>query len=848
MLTYVINTSENKTFDSSVLFEQAGYTKIQWMQCSLDEIFTCAEVITEKQNILGAERFRVAVIVDFFGFDKIRSPYGRLGYQRDDGVDMSLYLPYIEAYLMDNFIAPLEKSDLYTSDFEVYYVQNEKSERYEVFTNEREQLELVMEGRDVYRPFDADGAETNSDIEEEDDNVYLCENGEKIPAIQHTIPDIKGVVCREAKNWTVYSLFWKNGSRVLNISLPDEWLIKDDGPETHLITCGGVPVGRISVVPPKKAVDDNIARKRCEITDIKLDYSMRLMLDKTGYHYRHLFDITIPEDGEENKLYIEVDYEYLCPGKSVDYILRTLTTCKRSDLTKDAILVEVDDVYYTSFALHCTESVDLVFRLKDYPYGADRMTFDQFWNAFCHRRTLKIGLRRHYYIVPYGGGPSRMALDTLSLSLYLIRMYEREEDVIEEGELEVFHLDSNVLKDVLVSAWSRINVAQNVVRNTLLDDPATSADKKPYYALDSKLTAGPDAIKVNVSMTPEEKRRAEIEGIERERIKIIAENKKDGDKRTTRDVFGDIISITDCAPGKLNKKKREDFDVVMGDYLAQRDSTKEANVEKEFNELKAGGFLEKVAKCPSKEEYNHYVDKKEREISKLFERVLSADYIKVDYTKERKEATEAMRDYKRAEARLKRNIVGDVIFLILTLIAMFVPYVVLQLTSYNSQTVSAIMLSANMLALFGGLFILAMLIQLIPLVSMLRKSKNVLKNCLLNCRAKDNYAFSAIKQRYEKDLIAIEQARYDLRQLKKLYDENIMVERIFNDHRQMLHKLEDALSSILNNLDVEPVIDPLDHIDGDVNFFKPVKAKENKLYQIFSVEVIEKMFSQKGRD
>ena len=50
MLTYVINTSENKIFDSNLLFELAGYNKIRWMHCSLDKVKECAIEICDKQN------------------------------------------------------------------------------------------------------------------------------------------------------------------------------------------------------------------------------------------------------------------------------------------------------------------------------------------------------------------------------------------------------------------------------------------------------------------------------------------------------------------------------------------------------------------------------------------------------------------------------------------------------------------------------------------------------------------------------------------------------------------------------------------------------------------------------
>ena len=130
MITYVINTSENKTFDSSRLFELAGYSRIRWIQSSFNDISKCVEYISERQNNIIADDFRIAVIIDFYGFDRIRIPYGRRGFADDDGVDMSLYMPYLEVYLLDNLIMKLELKELYASDFEIYYVQSEKSEIY----------------------------------------------------------------------------------------------------------------------------------------------------------------------------------------------------------------------------------------------------------------------------------------------------------------------------------------------------------------------------------------------------------------------------------------------------------------------------------------------------------------------------------------------------------------------------------------------------------------------------------------------------------------------------------------------------------------------------------------------
>ena len=113
MFTYVINTSGNKTFDSDKLFDLAGYNRIAWKNCKLDEIGDCAKEIMERQNVLAAEPFSVAIIVDFFGFDRIRPPYGREGgFVEEHGVDLSLYTPYIEAYIADKMISYLEKFEL----------------------------------------------------------------------------------------------------------------------------------------------------------------------------------------------------------------------------------------------------------------------------------------------------------------------------------------------------------------------------------------------------------------------------------------------------------------------------------------------------------------------------------------------------------------------------------------------------------------------------------------------------------------------------------------------------------------------------------------------------------------
>ena len=121
-------------------------------------------------------------------------------------------------------------------------------------------------------------------------------------------------------------------------------------------------------------------------------------------------------------------------------------------------------------------------------------------------------------------------------------------------------------------------------------------------------------------------------------------------------------------------------------------------------------------------------------------------------------------------------------------------------------------------------------------------------NCYIDCKAKERYSFSSLRKRYEQDLIRIEQARYELRQLKHLHEANRAKDNNVRIHREMLEEVEDRLSSMLNNLDVIPVFDPNETVEGEFDLSKSLRSRENKVYQIFSIETIEKMFPKKGRD
>lgn len=655
MITYVINTSESRTLNNNQLFELSGYNKIRWLNCPLSDVNRCAQHIYEKQNVLGADSFRIAVLVDFFGFDRIRVPFGRVNYLYDEGVDISLYLPYIEVYLMDNLIKYLENRELYTSDFEVYYVQNTKLDQYEFIDNAKEQLCTILSG------------------------------------------------CKD-----------------------------ESGAED--------------------TVTDNI-------TDHE------------------------SSEGEESG-------------------------------------VMFDNTPYSSFQLYCTKSMTLRFNLCDYPYGAAKMTFLQFYKAFNERAGQKSKLRRHYYISNFGIGRAHVEYDTLSLSLYLIRMYEREEMIFNDGDMEIAHIDPITLKNVLETAWIKINIACELAKN----------NNTEYYSL-------ADNTHVDLSGLQQSDNKAEA---------LYELYKADLKGLSTQTLYDKICYYHDRTPEQVSADNREEFDKIISEYLKLRDDTREVDVEIELEEKMQSGTLSTTTQFPSKEDFTNLINQKAEEISLRFEKALSAEYIEVDYAEEKLRADKAYDKYMQLKACLHKSIIGDVIFMIAALLSFLIPYGVLQIIGYNLATFDIIMLLLHTLLLFTGIFILAVFLQAVTFGHRLSKVKAVLRGCYSDCYIKDKKSMSQIRNRYREDLIYIERARYEIRQLKYLYEANLLKEANVKRHRETLKTVNSQLSSILNSLDVKPVLDTTESVSGEFDITKPIRARENKVYRVFSLDTIEKLFNTKG--
>lgn len=677
MLTYVINTSENKTFDSDLLFELAGYNKIRWMHCSLSEVEECAKEIYSKQNTLDAEAFRIAVLVDFYCFDRVRKPYGGHGYHADPGVDLCIYYPFLEAYLSDHLFDYLERLDLHPFTCEVYYMQNEKGDRYEHLANRDEQVKKILSpaGTAVLRPV-----------------LRTAENGETAEAEE---------VEKERKGKS------------------------------------------------RKA----------------------------------------PEAPEKTEKPVEPEMEEA----------------------------------YATFRLYCTPTVSLSFAVSDYPYqdGAE-MSFDAFCRAFFLRSSDKNRIISHTYVAAYGGGSALAAFDTLALSLYLIRMYEREEDRESEGDFEIDHLDPVALKDALVRAWNKIRAAQDLAKESNCE----------YYSLDfgteNKKKTGMDEGKSEEELLREYRAR-----VKPEELNLSAD-----------ELYRRISAYATHTSGDYNEQDRKEFDAIMLEYLEQRDTTREEGVKNEFDNLRVGGVFTMVKQCPSKLQYETAVKQRQDEISELFHSTLRAEYIKTDYSDAYDRAHKLYAEYQNLRARMSRNIIFDTVALILTLVAMILPYHFLQGT--RMAAFFSLIQYGIAAAIFFGIFIFSFVLVVLPVSVRMKNTRAAMQECLRECLAKHQLAFSAIKRRYSDDLFRIEQIRYEIRQIGRLQGANIAKNNNVNQHRDTLESVENRLSAILNNLGVEPTPDPYESVDHEFDIQRPIRAAENRVYKVFSIEAIESMFPRKG--
>ncbi len=720
MLTYVINTSENKTLESDPLFKLVGYNKIRWMNYGLRDLEECADEICERQTMLGAEDFRIVLLIDFYGFDRVRTFYGAEGYSSvEAGVDLSIYFPLLEAYMVDHLFSRIRRKDLIVQEKHVFYIQGDKNDGFNVLENKEEQLEYILEP--------------------EEDSVTEIVN-----------------------NKVLRSEFEKKQQKKIERELAKKELTEEE----------------------RRSIISEYDEKLRELADLSQEEILEQQEETTRI---------LQQEADEEE--------------------------ERAEETEE-LYVDLPSKRYSRFSLHCTKRLSLDIKISDYPYTNRKgLTFHEFYLAFKLRESQYNGITRHHYYASFGSGAAKAAFDNLSLSLYLIKLYEREETLKEDKEFVIDAIDPEKLKKLLITAWNKICSARLIALK----------NSSKYYDIKTFVNESEKETDVSVQQ-------AKSLSLAKSRNKARFDSKK----LTPEKIYTEICSITSEDADTFSEKDKNELNKLMAEYLVRRDETKESEAEYEFRALKETCNM--IPQCPSQNDYENVVKKKEGEIASLLGKTIEVEYINKDYTEQRKSAEKAYAQYVAAKQNLGTRLIGDFCVWFLALFAMLIPFIAVR--GIDGSAPIAYLWTG---ALFTGLFIIAFVLRILPLISKLNYAKQQLKNCYRECRAKQDMALSNYRARYQRDLIKIENLRYDLRNITRLYNYNRAKNRNIEEHRQMLEIVENKLSSILNNLGVEPVVVRYKDLEDEFDVSKSFRSNYNKIYKIFSLDAIEDLFGGKER-
>lgn len=789
MITYVINTSENKTFDTEKLFSLVGYTKIVWMNVSLDEIEKCTEKIYDRQNVLGADQFRIAIIVDFYNFKHIKLPYAETGFSRDleeKGVHISLYYPFIECYIIDHLFDKLASKNIFPVQRDIFYVQNIGCEPLEHIANEYQQLSNVLEQFDEDKNF-------TENLREKLVHEYELKIREEL---ENTVGYVLGGKKDNDKKVALSSI-----DKILmdNFGCPTPIDNEDNNNDSNSDEINNNVVST-ELEENKSQFDEKLQNN--ELSDENQDKSKEVSKNKRKGK----------NDSEKNKDQKQnVDYEKLI----------------EEELSKYKETIDLPS-RYRSFKLDCTDTLALTFSTSDYPYKGDEpLTMEEFYDAICDREK-KIKTQYYYSINP--GTTIMAAYDTLNLSLYLINIYEQEDDV-DLDKTEVKKMNPNKLKEVLIRSWNKICIAQEKAKENQIeyfDIEKIAEDKLKLSSLDENIINNKNYIRSDLHISRKSEKEKKLDNIE--------------------EIYKLILEYAAHPKIGMSEKDHALLKSIVTNYMVRRDNDREQNIFVEFEEYKRDKTIKKTKKCPPMVVYEKIIADIESDISNIFSNTLKAEYISNDYTNEIKTAQTLMVKYNKLKNFNKGNSVGTIIFNVLVCLILIVPYALLQRTVAGIFNFPSIILYLIHLGFFGGVLFLSFFIQKLIINFKLHRLKCKMEVCLSKCERKNNESMMKFIQRYQEELPRIEEARYLIREVKKFREFNDQKEKHIKIHRNELENLENHLSSILNNLGIEAEVDDSINIDSEFNLEERINSPQNKVYKIFDLETIEYLFSKDKED
>lgn len=481
---------------------------------------------------------------------------------------------------------------------------------------------------------------------------------------------------------------------------------------------------------------------------------------------------------------------------------------------------EVIKTPFRDFTLHLNEHSEIVFTAEDYCY-CDAASIDTFISLINARSTDNNSLIRHVFSTT-GENSVNAAFDNLTLSLYLIREYEYDRMIpYGENEIDIAKIDTYRLKELLRESFSKIEMA----RAAALEDE----NEPRFYSLEIKSAhrmSQPVAVEATAEDAP-------------------LENHALG--KTVDEMYATILNAASHSDEGMSEEDVAELDRLMNNYIRERHKNRAVDLDKEFEEMKNAGRLDKSQEsCPTEDDFIKATRKKREELEVYLSSALDAEYVSVNFDNEKKLADKAYEKYYTAKADAKRHIVGDILLFVIALLAMIIPYGALQ--CYEAPfSVLSFTLYGIAAALFGGLMLFSYFVHLLPVMNRLHRAENEMRSAYNLCLGKREKAFSKLKLRYEKQLLDIETIRYEIRQIEQLHKTNRQLYKNVTIHREMLEAVAVVLKTMMSHLHISIDAQRRESINGEFHVDKPIMAPENKVYRVFSLEKIDGLFpKEKG--
>ena len=466
----------------------------------------------------------------------------------------------------------------------------------------------------------------------------------------------------------------------------------------------------------------------------------------------------------------------------------------------------------------------LVFPAKTFCKEQDeegRATFDEFYKNLAERHGIAVrafGAHSRTYVAGAASArsESRAAFDNLNLSFALIRAYEQDISLggdAREELLDVPKMNQEIFFDTLRRSYGKVQSALEMVRQR--------GNRGGFYALETKHNVSESIIK---SKMTEEEHQTVVEAARSVKFERCYE---------------EICALAKIAEGEKSPAERAKIAEYMASYKQKRDDMRKRATEEDARQILQRA--RRQDKFPAGIEYETAVEKKKATMRKILQAAIQADYASADYTKEYKAANDAYDRYVSAKARLEKYIRTGLVCFALVMLSMLVPYLVLQLRDTPSAFVPVALLVAG--GCFAGVFLLSALLHVIPIWRDMMLAKLKMSDAYEKCMLKQANSLLCLKRRYHDYLPAVEQIRYELEELKLLYMENRKINLHIEDHREMLERVKDALLGMLTSMQVAHKADGEVVLDDD-EFKIGESFRANRIYKIFTIDVIEEIFGE----